>query len=202
MVAKWGPAGAFICVLLAALGSVVVASALWSGNEGRQAVRGLGRAVLAAVLLVPAAIGLIGALGFSGVLIVLVLAATSPVVLAFARARWFVPEDPPPAEPEEPVPAPSHSPRADAAEIGFLSDEELCLAWRRSFLLLEAARSAQARLTVVEERQRYLDELYRRSPAGVAAWLAAGARASGNPLPYVSGDDNRRVDGEDNRRVD
>lgn len=179
MVAQWGPAGAFVCVLLATLSAVVVASAIWSGNDGRQGVKGIGRAVLASMVLGPAAIGLIGAFGFGGVLIVVMLTVTAPALVELVRARWFTSEDPAPQE---------------QAEVGFLSDEELCLAWRRSFQLLAAAPSAQARLTVVEERQRYLDELYRRSPEGVAAWLAAGARASGNPLPYVGDDDDRRTD--------
>ncbi|MEV0283216.1 hypothetical protein AB0H36_03760 [Kribbella sp. NPDC050820] len=179
MIAKWGPAGAFVCVLLAALSAVVVASAVWSGNDSRQGVKGIGRAMLASMVLGPAAIGLIGAFGFGGVLIVLTLTVTAPALVELVRARWFTAKDPAPQ---------------DLPEVGFLSDEELCLAWRRSFLLLEAARSAQARLTVVEERQRYLDELYRRSPDGVAAWLAAGALASGNPLPYVGDDDDRHTD--------
>ncbi len=77
-------------------------------------------------------------------------------------------------------------------DLSRLDDEALCLVWRRSFLRLETARSAAERLAVVEQRQKYLDELQRRSPEGLAAWLAAGARASGNPLPYV-GDARRRA---------
>ncbi|MEJ1111451.1 MULTISPECIES: hypothetical protein [unclassified Kribbella] len=77
-------------------------------------------------------------------------------------------------------------------ELSRLDDAALCLVWRRSFLRLEAAQSAPERLAVVEQRQQYLDELQRRSPEGLAAWLAAGARASGNPLPYV-GDEWRRA---------
>ncbi|MEV0788938.1 hypothetical protein [Kribbella sp. NPDC050459] len=77
-----------------------------------------------------------------------------------------------------------------AAELARLDDEALCLEWRRSFFRLEAASTASARLAVVQERQRYLDELHRRSPDGLAAWFASGARASGDPLPYV--DETRR----------
>ncbi|HEY9335284.1 MAG TPA: hypothetical protein VIQ79_12705, partial [Kribbella sp.] len=76
------------------------------------------------------------------------------------------------------------------AELARLDDEALCLEWRRSFFRLEAASTASARLAVVQERQRYLDELHRRSPDGLAAWFASGARASGDPLPYV--DETRR----------
>ena len=77
-----------------------------------------------------------------------------------------------------------------AAELARLDDEALCLEWRRSFFRLEAASTASARLAVVQERQGYLDELHRRSPDGLAAWFASGARASGDPLPYV--DETRR----------
>ncbi|MGW5195106.1 hypothetical protein ACWEOO_38035 [Kribbella sp. NPDC004138] len=77
-----------------------------------------------------------------------------------------------------------------AGELARLDDEALCLEWRRSFFRLEAASTASARLAVVQERQRYLDELHRRSPDGLAAWFASGARASGDPLPYV--DETRR----------
>jgi hypothetical protein len=70
-------------------------------------------------------------------------------------------------------------------DLSGLDDWALCLAWRRSFGRLEAASTAAERLMVVEQRQGYLDELHRRAPDGVAAWLASGARAAGNPLPYV-----------------
>lgn len=80
--------------------------------------------------------------------------------------------------------------QSGAAELARLDDEALCLEWRRSFFRLEAASTAGERLAVVQERQRYLDELHRRSPDGLAAWFASGARASGDPLPYV--DETRR----------
>ena len=68
-----------------------------------------------------------------------------------------------------------------------LDDDALCLAWRRSFLVLQSARSDRDRLAVVAQRQRYLDELERRSPQALETWLASGARAAGNPLPFLRG---------------
>jgi hypothetical protein len=71
------------------------------------------------------------------------------------------------------------------AILGALDDAELCLAWRRSFVLLNEAASPREKMVVVSLRQRYLDELQRRSPSGVSRWLESGARASGNPLPFL-----------------
>ena len=73
------------------------------------------------------------------------------------------------------------------AVLGALDDAELCLAWRRSFVLLNEAASPEEKLVVVTLRERYLEELQRRSPSGVSRWLDSGARASGNPLPYLEG---------------
>jgi hypothetical protein len=72
----------------------------------------------------------------------------------------------------------------DAGDMPELDDPGLCEAWRRSYVRLERSRGA-ARLAVVRLRQLYLDELVRRHPAEVRQWLASGARAAGNPLPYL-----------------
>ena len=74
-------------------------------------------------------------------------------------------------------------PNADG--VPALDDGALCQAWRRSYVRLEASRAAEARLEVVRLRQVYLDELVRRHPAEVRQWLGSGARAAGNPLPFI-----------------
>ncbi|MGW1339501.1 hypothetical protein ACWCOV_00500 [Kribbella sp. NPDC002412] len=89
------------------------------------------------------------------------------------------------------APEPSSSPKSEKVSArtapADLSDDELVLAWRASFPALQSATSVQ-RLRIVAERQEYLDELERRNPRGLAAWLASGARAAGDPKPYVQGD--------------
>ncbi|MFY0408603.1 hypothetical protein [Solicola sp. PLA-1-18] len=65
------------------------------------------------------------------------------------------------------------------------SDDELCWHWRSSYTRLHRA-TPMVRCTIVLERQLCLDELERRHPSGVAAWLASGARAAGNPAPYLT----------------
>ena len=69
-----------------------------------------------------------------------------------------------------------------------LSDDALCLAWRASFSALQRAGSPTQRLRIVDERRAYLDEIERRTAHGMAAWLASGARAAGDPSRFVLGD--------------
>jgi len=83
----------------------------------------------------------------------------------------------PPDETVHPLPGTTQAER--------LTDEELCLAWRRSFLGLERARTTVARRDVVRLRQAYLDELARRHPSGIQAWFDSGARAAGGPDRYL-----------------
>jgi len=194
-IASWGLGAVVISVVVAATTAAVVASSVW-GADGWPAVPRIVRVTLATALITPAAVGLIAVFKFAGVLLVLTLAATTPALTSLVHARRHAQSDPPVAQPDSATPRVRATSLADgpaaapARELRFLDDEALCLAWRRSFRLLEVAPSAAERLSVVEQRQQYLDELNRRSPEGLTAWLASGARASGNPLPYV--DDARR----------
>jgi hypothetical protein len=135
--------------------------------------------------------GLVAGLGWLGVLILLGLTVTSPVVLSRLETRWrpVTPQglsfDPLPPEPSVDEVAPALVAESDAADVGTLDDAQLCHAWRRSFVRLETVRGAAARLAVVEQRQRYLDELQRRHEVAFQKWLESGARASGNPLPFL-----------------
>jgi hypothetical protein len=71
--------------------------------------------------------------------------------------------------------------------IRALSDEELCWSWRASYTALLAAPEV-ARLELVTLRQAYLEDLERRNPRGMRAWLDSGARAAGNPARYLAPD--------------
>jgi len=66
-----------------------------------------------------------------------------------------------------------------------MSDADLCLEWRRSYLALQSSGSVTAQLLVVQQRQRYLDELERRNPSGLSVWLSSGARAGSDPSRYI-----------------
>jgi hypothetical protein len=81
-----------------------------------------------------------------------------------------------------------------------LSDEALCLAWRANFSALQKAGSPTQRLRIVDERRAYLDEIERRTAHGMAAWLASGPRAAGDPSRFVVGDGaagRARIDWDD-----
>jgi hypothetical protein len=65
-----------------------------------------------------------------------------------------------------------------------LSNDELCAAWCASFTALREATPSQA-LQIVQARQRYLDELERRDPVGLHAWIASSASAGGDPRRFL-----------------
>lgn len=65
-------------------------------------------------------------------------------------------------------------------------DKELCRLWRISFTILQTARHPITRERVVALRQGYLDELERRDPTAVTAWLASGPSAAGGPEQFLS----------------
>ncbi|MET9270645.1 hypothetical protein [Kribbella sp. NPDC003557] len=192
---SWGLSSVVLSVIVLTSVAAVIAASAWA-EDGRRAVPRILRAGFGAGLAAPAAVGLIAVLKLAGVLLVLALVVTTPAVSSFLRARRDAKGGTPDARSAPstglvPVTSFVGGPAVDpVVELDSLDDEALCLAWRRSFRRLEAAVTMAERLAVVAQRQRYLDELDRRSPDGVAAWLAAGARASGNPLPYVA--DRRR----------
>jgi hypothetical protein len=68
-----------------------------------------------------------------------------------------------------------------------LSTDQLCRAWRQSWLvLLDSGLDPTQRARMVETRRRYLDELERRDPTGFSRWLDSGARAGGDPLKFIT----------------
>jgi hypothetical protein len=66
-----------------------------------------------------------------------------------------------------------------------LTDEELCQAWCASCEVARTAASPRRLRVVAQERRSYLDELQRRHPLAVEAWLAGPATADGDPMPYL-----------------
>jgi len=65
----------------------------------------------------------------------------------------------------------------------------LCLAWRRTSTVLGRERSSSVVEALVQRRQELLDEMERRNGDGFRAWLASGARASGDPSRYIVASD-------------
>jgi phage shock protein PspC (stress-responsive transcriptional regulator) len=198
----WPVSTIALLFVLAALTGAAVAMVVLTPEDNSQLGRDQWRVVLTSTVLAGSGTLALGGIGMllGAPMAMLVLALTvggSPYV---AR-RWVgrltdhgrLPPDATAGE-QLPVPVPESTihelesavePVVEAAE---LSDDALCLAWRASFSALQKAGSVAERVHVVEVRRAYLEELERRNPPGVAAWLASGARAAGNPARFVLGD--------------
>jgi hypothetical protein len=157
------------------------------------------KAVIAGVLASTALVAIGGLVGFLGpevLWLVVAAALASPWVLGrcarLGRKLAAAPAPPTPLEAAEPTPAaadpasPALSGETGCEDPHLLDDRALCLAWRRSFIALEQCRSVAMRVRVVQLRELYLEELERRNPAGLSAWLESGARAAGDPSRYLT----------------
>jgi hypothetical protein len=123
-----------------------------------------------------AVVGLVAAFGAFGTLVVLALCCTHRVVLAWVgRVRH---------EAHRIISDGSAAFDVDA-DLSAETDQALSQAWRRSMLALASAQSATARLRVVQQREAYLNEFFRRYPTAIEAWLITDARVSGDPLSLV-----------------
>jgi hypothetical protein len=131
--------------------------------------------------------GYVAAVGLATLPLLGLIAATSPLVLRQQSARSMPADD---RLAEAPPPAPPASPEKPPAGAGLpgnledLSDEDLCLAWRRSFTALQNCDIVENQLALIEARERYLDELERRRPDAFAEWLQTMPRAAGDPTRY------------------
>jgi hypothetical protein len=65
---------------------------------------------------------------------------------------------------------------------------QLCQQWHDTFEDLHQATSPAAQLRIVTARQRCLDELERRDPDGLNAWLSSTASPAGDPTRYLKMD--------------
>ncbi|NUR08509.1 MAG: hypothetical protein HOQ22_05035 [Nocardioidaceae bacterium] len=197
----WGPVATAFAIMVPAFSVAVLAG-----------VKGIWRSIKISVevgLGLVACVALIAAFGWSGVIVVVALVVTSPVVHALLvtgrlwpgpgqPVRWdvtsLIDDGGPGEERRGPPPDPRLPTRTavvsltelpGAEGLTTLDDQALCRAWRRSYLQLEARAGESGRLEVVRLRQLYLDELARRHPIEVRRWLASGARAAGNPMPFL-----------------
>ncbi|EGD41805.1 PE-PGRS family protein [Nocardioidaceae bacterium Broad-1] len=68
-----------------------------------------------------------------------------------------------------------------------VTDSDLCMAWRSSYVALDRAADPGEKLRAVQIREVLLDELGRRDAPGLEAWFRSGARAAGWPDRYLRG---------------
>jgi hypothetical protein len=179
--ARWGWQSVLVWAIVVAVLSTVAVAVLATEQVRLRRIAECG--LWSGFTMIGAA-GLVAVLGWIGVLVVLALAATSPALRAsVSRARGSGRTTAASAAVEPTYVEPDPEPLDDAA---------LCAAWRRSYFRLREARTTAQRLSIVQQRQRYLDELQRRHAQAVERWLEAGPRASGNPLPYIQEELRRR----------
>jgi hypothetical protein len=155
---------AFLTGLLAGATAATMYSASDTARWTRRQVMTAAAAGAAAIVL---AGGLAVVLGSSVLWLVALLGATSPPVVQWCTGM------------RGPATAAS---RRDVPER---STADLCRQWRESYDALRQARTDAQRLRIVVERQRCLDELDRRDPEGLQAWLASAASAAGDPTRFL-----------------
>lgn len=83
------------------------------------------------------------------------------------------------------APEPTQSDVADARPVDQLSLDELCQRWCRTFAAVLHDDPPHA-VRIVGMRQVYLDEMERRDPEGLRAWLRSGPHAGSSPEEYLA----------------
>ena len=186
-------------VLLGFVLLAVSAAGMYAAVQINSAPVSLGTSLAVGAAIGAGAIGAAGLallIGGVAVLVVLGAAASCPVVVCWLqhlllggrhapdaaqspRATDTNPGRPP--DSASPLAVADAEPPVDVT----LDDAALCRAWRRSFGALHRARSLPELVHVVNARQAYLDELERRNPTGLAAWLASGPHAASDPSRYI-----------------
>lgn len=201
--------GVLTILLLATCVGVSVALVPVKEDDARPWRRAMSVGVASGAAVVAAA-GLMSMFGAWGAAVVALMAASSPPVVTRGR-RWYarLGQGLDPDEPLGPQAAgyvagetvdPGYGARAVAAppvDPSFLSaswmrgepesmdDASLCLAWRKTYVALQRVHAPAWKLLVAQRRQELLDELERRNASGFEAWLAAGARAAGDPSRFI-----------------
>jgi hypothetical protein len=118
-------------------------------------------------------------------LLVLLAGLSCPPVVRLARRRRARSRPTPAARRQARLePLGRFSPVTTDGVVRRLSDPELCRLWRRTFWQLTSLPRPEAVLATVLLRQALLDELARRNPDAVHAWLESGGRASGGPEKF------------------
>lgn len=147
--------------------------------------------VVACVWTTVSLVAFAGVVAFAGavaLLVVVLLAVTSPpavraVAARAPRATRRAQDAPSTAESVRPVPLPPGAPEP-AQNLQELDAGELCWRWRTSFSALQHIAAPAGRLRLIETRAALLDEMARRNPQGFSCWLNEGARAASDPTRY------------------
>lgn len=175
----------------------------WSSSWGVAVVKVL--AITSGVVWV--VMGVTHVAGLAGLVVAVVVALGCPALgpayaSLMAKAGWRMPHLPGSSSKttgaEAPAAAVATLATASLAPLSVIVDapsldvpdlmttEDLCHAWRSSYVALQRAESIDSRLRVVRMRALYLDELERRAEPAVQAWLSSGARAASDPSRFLT----------------
>ncbi|HEX5087836.1 MAG TPA: hypothetical protein VFV89_08510 [Nocardioides sp.] len=138
-----------------------------------------------------AAAGLVALLGIPGLLVVIVVAATSPGALRTCRHGLRSVRRPTPGQLDSLARSfayanPMFVPSEPTIDLRLLTDDQLRHAWQDSEAAIASPPTARALLCAIEVRGQYLDEIERRQPSLPKAWLSSRAGAPGSALPYAA----------------
>jgi hypothetical protein len=114
-------------------------------------------------------------------LVVLLATVTSPVVVQVGARRRRLDRGPLDASLSAPPPGAPGPPEPGDGGLRLLDDDQLFRLWRHTFWELGEQPTVDQLARLVALRQSCLDELARRNPSALHAWLDSGARASGGP---------------------
>ena len=194
----WSPGAVVKVFSFTTIFGAAVIAVLSSPTHGAARVSAVGcwrvlRAALAIGLGAVAAIALAQLSFPAALLLVLAAFGTAPGSVRYAadklRTRGWLARPATDVVPEEPSPVVPSRPESDARRLAALTTAQLCDTWRRSLSTLHAARDVRTRLLAVHLREACLDELERRDPEGIRAWLGSGP--SGSPDRFLG---RRRTD--------
>ena len=167
---------------------VLVGTVIW-GPLGWRGVPRIVNSGLVTGLGISAAAGLLAASPGPGALVLLALVCTHPSV-AFTGRLLLNPHGKPGAPTAGADEASPYGPQRRAesppAVLGTVDDATLCEIWCQSYLSLCSAASGDEATVIANEREGYLDEMFRRNPSGMAAWFASGARPGASPMSFLS----------------
>jgi hypothetical protein len=147
-----------LTILAARIGSVL-AVGHWSENDRLNLPTNPPQAILLGVGTTAALIattGYITVLGPAATGLPALLAASSPAVLTWLGR---------------------HLPKlAPTANTAYISTPTSAAKWHDTYYAIRKANTTTAQLRIIQTRQHLLNELERRNPTGIAAWLATTAR--------------------------
>jgi hypothetical protein len=190
-VLEWSAAATLVMLLIACCFSVAGRLVVWSATDrlpadGRVSWRRLAPRSLATGAGLVTLFVLAESSPPLALLGVLLFVSTCPALLRRVRGDRL----PRPGRPTHPVPTRVSGPvrPRPGVRVAFteLDDEALCRLWRRTYWQLQLDATATELLDLVALRQACLDELERRNPTALRAWLSSGARASGGPERFWS----------------